>query len=145
MHLRSAILVLSFVGLFALASAAPQHPSAQTAAPQGGLTGVKRPASQKAEPCWEQAGISKNVNEQRRSIQESTRSQIQTVCSEPNLSEQQKREEIRKIRQATQEKVNALISPAEREKLEACQRGNRTSSPHSGSHAASDPCAGVGR
>lgn len=144
MHLKRAIRVIPFVGLFALASTGPQQrPSAQTAAPQSGPTG---PASQKAEPCWEQAGISNNVIEQSRSIQESTRSQIQTVCSEPNLSEQQKRQKIRQIRQAAQEKVNAMISPAERQKLEACRRGNHMGGPHAGGRAAGgNPCAGLGR
>jgi hypothetical protein len=48
-----------------------------------------------SEPCWEQARISKSTIQQRRSIQESTRSQIQMVCGETNLSEQQKRVKIR--------------------------------------------------
>jgi len=147
MHLRRGIFVILSVGLFALASAwAQQPPSAPTTAPHSGPTGVKGPAGQKSEPCWEQAGISKSVMEQRRSIQESTRSQIQAVCSETNLSEQQKREKIHEIRQAAQGKVNAMISPAERQQLEACQRGRHISGPLAGGHpAGSDPCAGLGR
>ena len=65
---------------------------------------------------------SQRVNELRKSIQENTRSQIQALCSEPNLSQQQKHEKIREIRQAAHDKVNAMISPAERQKLEACHR-----------------------
>ena len=143
-----AIRVITSVGLFALVPAgAQQRRSVPTATPQGGPTAVKGPASQKAEPCWEQAGISKSAMEQRRSIQESTRSQIQAVCSETHLSERQKREEIHQIRQAAQEKVNAMISPAERQQLEACQHARQISGPHAaGGHAASsDPCAGLGR
>jgi hypothetical protein len=84
--------------------------------------------------------------EQRKSIQESTRSQVQAVCNEANLTEQQKREKIRQIRRAAQEKVNAMISPAEREQLETCQRSRHANSPHTGSHpAGSDPCAGLGQ
>jgi hypothetical protein len=146
MYLRAIFVTFSVV-LFTLVSTGAQQPTnAPTPAPHSGPTGAKGPASQKTEPCWEQAGISKSIMEQRKSIQESTRSQVQAVCSETNLSEQQKREQIRQIRQAGQEKVNAMISPAEREQLEACQRARRPSSPHTGSHpAGSDPCAGLGR
>jgi hypothetical protein len=129
MHLRRSIFVILSVGLFALVCA-----------------GDQQPASQKIEPCWEQAGISKSVMEQRKSIQASTRSQVQAVCSETNLTEQQKREKIRQIRRAAQEKVNAMISPAEREQLETCQRARHASSPHTGGHpAGGDPCAGLGQ
>jgi hypothetical protein len=84
--------------------------------------------------------------EQRRSIQESSCSQVQAVCSESNLTEQQKREKIHQIRQAAQEKVNAMISPAEPEQVEACQRARHGNSPHAGGHpGGGDPCAGLGR
>jgi hypothetical protein len=147
MHLRRAIFVIAFAGLFALVFAgAQQRPSASTGTPQGTPTAAKGPAGQKAEPCWEQAGIPKSVMEQRRSIQASTRSQIQAVCSEIDLSEQQKREKIHQIRQAAQENVNALISPAQRQQLEACQRGREVNTPHAvGPHPAGDPCAGLRR
>jgi hypothetical protein len=147
MHLRRAVFVIALTGLFTLLSAwAQQRPSPAGATPQGGSTGAKGPASQKYEPCWEQAGISKSVIEQRKSIHESTRSEIQAVCSEPNLSEEQKREKIHQIRQAAQEKVNAMISPGERQQVEACQHAHHASGPKTGGHAApSDPCAGVGR
>jgi apolipoprotein N-acyltransferase len=129
MHQRRSIFVILFVGLFALVCA-----------------GDQQPASKKIEPCWEQAGISKSVMEERKSIQESTRSQVQAVCSETNLTEQQKREKIRQIRRTAQEKVNAIISPAEREQLETCQRARHASSPHTGGHpAGGDPCAGLGQ
>src|SRR5262249_29476879 len=96
MHHSRKIFVKLFLGLFALASVwAQQPPSVPTTAPHSGPTGIKGSAGQKSEPCWEQAGISKSVMEQRRSIQESTRSRVREVCSEPNLSEQQKREKIR--------------------------------------------------
>src|SRR5271167_4456324 len=133
MHRRRGIFVIRSVGLFGLVCAGDQQPaSAPTAAPHSGPTGVKGPASQKIEPCWEQARISKSVIEQRKSIQESTRSQVQAVCNETNLTEQQEREQIRQIRRAAREKVNAMISPAEREQLEACQRARYASSPNTG-------------
>ena len=144
---RTTIFVFLSVSLFALVCVwAQQPPSAPTTAPHSGPTGVKGATGQKSEPCWEQAGISKSVMEQRRSIQESTRSQIQAVCRETNLSEQQKREKIHEIRQAAQAKVNAMISPAERQQLEACQRGRHVSGAHAGGHpGGGDPCAGLGR
>ncbi len=149
MHLKRAIFIIPVVSLFALALVRAQHPNVPAAVPQGGPTQVNgRPVSQKPEPCWEEAGISKGVIEQRKSIQENTRSQIQAVCSEPNLSEQQKHEKIREIRQAAHDKVNAMISPAERQKLEACHRGrgNHTGGMQAGGRAAgSDPYTGLGR
>ncbi len=150
MHLKGAIHVIPVVSLLAVASVEAQRPSTPIGSPQSGRTGVNRSANQKAEPCWEQAGISKAAIEQRRSIQESTRPQIQAVCSEANLSPQQKRAKIREIRQAAHVKINAMISPAERQKLEACQRGRGNHvgmrGMHAGGHAAgSDPCAGLGR
>jgi len=135
------IFVILSAILFALISGGAQQP-----APRSEPTAAKGPATQKTEPCWEQAGISKNVMEQRRSIQESTRSEIRAVCSEPNLSEEQKRERIRQIRQAARERADAIISPAERQQLEACQRARHASGPKAGDHpAGSDPCAGLGR
>ena len=147
MYLRRGAFVILCAGLFAVVCAGDQQPaSAPTAAPHSGTTGAKGPASQKVEPCWEQAGISKSVMEQRKSIQESTRSQVQAVCNETNLTEQQKREQIRQIRRTAQEKVNAMISPAEREQLETCQRARHANGPHTGSHpTGSDPCAGLGQ
>jgi len=68
------------------------------------------------------------------------------VCSEGNLSEQQKREQIRQIRHAAREKANAMISPAERQQLEQCQREHHASSPNTGGHPdGGDLCAGLGR
>jgi hypothetical protein len=140
------ILIILHVGLFALVGAGAQQPArAPTAASHSGPNGAKGSASQ-TEPCWEQAGISNSIMEQRRSIQESSRSQVQAVCSESNLTEQQKREKIDQIRQAAQEKLSAMISPAEREQLEACQRARHGNSPHVGGHfAGGDPCAELGR
>ena len=147
MYLRGGAFVILCAGLFAVVCAGDQQPaSAPTAAPHSGTTGAKGPASQKVEPCWEQAGISKSIMQQRRSIQESTRSRVREVCSEPSLSEQQKREKIREIHRAAQEKVNAMISPAERQQLEACQRGHHIGAPHAGGRPpGGDPCAGLGR
>src|SRR6516162_7287889 len=70
------IFVILSATLFALISGGARQP-----APRSEPTAAKGPATQKTEPCWEQAGISKNVMEQRRSIQESTRSEIRAVCS----------------------------------------------------------------
>jgi hypothetical protein len=131
--------VIAFGGLLVVSAGAQHRPSLPTAAQKG-------TASQKTEPCWEQAGISKSVMEQRKSILQSTRSQVEAVCSETNLSEQQKREKIHEIRQAAQEKINAMISSGERQQLEACQRAHQPTSPHPTGHpASSDPCAGLGR
>ena len=111
----------------------------------------KKTRQPKEEPCWEQAGISKNVFGQRKSIQESTRAQVQGVCSDASLTEQQKRERIREIRKSAQEQMMGLLTPQQREELKECQRARHPMGrgpggmPHPGQPRPNDPCAGMGR
>jgi hypothetical protein len=74
------------------------------------------------QPCWQQAGISQSAIHERRQIEESTRSQVQSVCGESGLSPQQKREKIRQIREQAHQQMERLISPAQQESLRACQQ-----------------------
>jgi len=139
MRLRKLAFVVATIGLLAFAPLAAQRPSPSTSTPTG--TAGKSP---KQEPCWEQAGISKSVQEQRQTIQQGVRSQIQAVCQESNLSQQQKRQKIHEIRQEERQKIDALIPAGQRQTLEACRRSHGA---QGGMHAGgqgTDPCAGLG-
>src|SRR5207248_10879066 len=62
------------------------------------------PAKPRQEPCWKQVGISQAVVNQRRSITENTRAEVQAVCADSSLSDQQKRTKIREIHQSAKER-----------------------------------------
>ena len=114
---------------------------AQTAAP------LRVPPALRArqQPCWQQAGISQSAMQQRRQIEESTRAQIQSVCSDSSLTPQQKREKIRQLHEQTRQQVEGLISPAQQQALRACQQersaahGGRIGGVHHGG-GGSGPC-----
>jgi hypothetical protein len=95
-------------------------------APAGGTIATPartpRARSVQQQPCWQQAGISQSAMQQRRQIEESTRSQVQSVCSDSSLSVQQKREEIRQLREQARQQIEGLISPSQQEALKACQQ-----------------------
>src|SRR3974390_2409026 len=56
-------------------------------------------ATPKQEPCWQVAGISKSAMDQRRSIQQGVRSQVEAACADSSLTAQQRSEKIREIHQ----------------------------------------------
>ncbi len=95
------------------AGAAPTNPT------------TMRPGRARREPCWQVAGISQSAMQQRKSLEENARSQVQSVCNDSSLTPQQKREKIRQIHQQTQQQVEGVITPQQRQALQACrqQRG----------------------
>src|SRR6266704_5154133 len=76
---------------------------------------VARMQAAHVKPCWEVAGISKSAIAERRRIEQETRSQVQSVCNDSSLNEQQKREKIREIRQQSHQQIDALISPQQQD------------------------------
>ena len=95
--------------------------SAQTPVPRPRI--IPRAATRPRQiPCWEEAGISKAAIEQRRQIEQSTRTQVEAVCAESGLSMQQKHEKIRGIRQRARQEMESLITPQQQEALKACQQ-----------------------
>ncbi len=80
-------------------------------------TGRARP-----EPCWQVAGISQSAMQQRKSLEENARSQLQSVCNDSSLTPQQKREKIRQIHQQTEQQVEGAITPQQRQALQACRQ-----------------------
>jgi hypothetical protein len=59
--------------------------------------------------------------EQRRSLSMQTRQEVEAVCANASLSAAQKQQRIRDIRQQERLQMDALISPAQREAMHACQ------------------------
>src|SRR5437870_4881819 len=110
---------------------------------------VARMQAAHEKPCWEVAGISKSAIAERRRIEQETRSQrsqVQSVCNDSSLNEQQKREKIREIRQQSHQQIEALISPQQQEALKACQsertaaRGGSTGHSAGKVHHGGGPC-----
>jgi hypothetical protein len=95
------------------------------------------------EPCWQQAGITKSVMEQRRIIAQNARSQVQSVCADSALTVSQKHEKIRQIREQARTQEERLVTPEQMQALHACQASRTHSSTgvHLGSgRAGAGPC-----
>lgn len=74
------------------------------------------------EPCWQVAGVSKSAMEQRHLIGQQTRQEVEAVCANASLSAAQKQERIRLIHEQERQQMDALISPQQREAMHACQQ-----------------------
>jgi Spy/CpxP family protein refolding chaperone len=111
---------------------------AQSSAPPAGNAS----ASGRQEPCWRQAGISKSVMEQHQSLERDGHSQIAGVCENSSLSPEQKQQQVREIRQQTQQKVDTLLTPEQLTTLHACQQQRRGNNGNAGEghHAGAGPC-----
>lgn len=112
---------------------------AQSAPPSGNAPSTPPPGRQ--EPCWKQAGITRSVMEQHQQIEHDAHSQIASVCEDSSLNPQQKREQMKQIRQQAEEKTNALIPPEQLTALHACQQQR-----HQGMgahHAGAGPCGNL--
>src|SRR4029453_1700335 len=99
---------------------------AQTTPPNGSGQGVSSARVPKAphphqEPCWQVAGISKSAMEQRRAINRTTHSHVESVCADSALTQQKKREKIRQIHEQARQQEQALASPQQMESLRECQ------------------------
>jgi hypothetical protein len=86
-------------------------------------SGTRAPGVNRREPCWQIAGVPRSAMEQRRAISMRTRQEVEAVCASPSLSGVQKQQRIREIHQQERQQTEALISPAQRETMHACQQG----------------------
>jgi len=115
-------------------------------APGGGTTLPPKkggPPTQRREPCWEVAGISKTAMEQRQTLARQARQEVESVCANSSLSLSQERERIREIRQQEKQQADALITPQQREALRACQQsrgGGHGGGGHMGGGHGAGPC-----
>lgn len=96
------------------------------------------------EPCWQVAGVSKSAMEQRHIIGQQTRQEVEAVCANASLSAAQKQERIRAIHQQERQQMDALISPQQREAMHACQQqrggGVHLGGGHLGGGHGAGPC-----
>jgi len=80
--------------------------------------------------------------EQRHLIGQQTRQEVEAVCANASLPAAQKQERIRAIHQEERQRMDALISPAQREAMRTCQQqrgGVHVGGGHVGGHGAG-PC-----
>jgi hypothetical protein len=135
----------------AFSTALAQTPPLRTPAgvPIGTVPGSRPTArgtnpTNRPEPCWQVAGVSKAAMEQRRVIGQQTRQEVEGVCANASLSPAQKQERIRMIHQQERQQMEALISPQQREAMHACQQqrggGVHVGGGHVGGGHGSGPC-----
>lgn len=101
-------------------SSSPSSQGASTAPATSGRNGRAR-----QQPCWQQAGVSQAVMQKRRQIEESTRAQVESVCQDSSLSQQQKQEKIRQLRQEGRKQMEALVTPQQMQAVESCRSQRR--------------------
>ena len=93
------------------------------------------------QPCWQQAGVSQSSLQRRRQIEESTRTQVEAVCSDTSLTAQQRQEKIHQLHQEARQQTQGLVSQQQEQAINAC-REKRGEAPHmGGGHGAgTGPC-----
>jgi len=109
------------------------YPMGAQTAPVAPRTGVPATAPKsttpirpgRRQPCWQVAGVSKSAIQQHRQIEESTRSQVESVCSDSSLTPQQKQAKIHQLREQAHQQMASVISPQQQAALRSCreQRG----------------------
>jgi hypothetical protein len=121
------------VSLLILASSIAAFGQVRVAGGQAPLAGQTRPgqvAHPQQEPCWKQVGISSAAIDEQKSIRRESRAQIEAVCQDLSLSEQQKKAKIHEIRAAEDDRLNALIPAEQRQRLKQCQQARASSTRH---------------
>jgi hypothetical protein len=119
-------------------STPPATPSTGTANNNGNGNGTT--AAPRREPCWKVAGISPQVLQQRRSIEQNAKSQIAALCSDSSLSAQQRRQKIHEIHQQTQQSLQGLITPQQEEALKACRASRGGTEAPQANMSGTGPC-----
>lgn len=88
------------------------------------------PKAPQQEPCWKVAGISPDVIARRRAIAQETQSRVRQICADSSLSDQQKRQEIRRVRQAANEESQNLATPEQRAAVKQCNQERAAAHAH---------------
>lgn len=105
---------------------AQSSPSQSTPAPGQGTPGTsRRSGGARGEPCWKQIGISQSVAQKHHQIEQSTRSEVESVCNDSSLSAQQKQDKIRQLHEQERKQMEALITPQQEQQLKACREQRR--------------------
>jgi hypothetical protein len=72
--------------------------------------------------CWKQAGISPKAMRTRQSILSNTRAELQKVNEDTSLAPQQKKGQVRQIRENAKQQIGKVITLEQQRTLEDCQR-----------------------
>src|SRR5579862_542530 len=118
----------------AVASAVPAMAQAGMGQPPvryGNTTTTGQNGRGNKQPCWQVAGVSKSAMEQERALQESARSQMESVCSNTSMTPQQKHEEMRKIEESVHQRMGSIVTPQQQSALHSC-RASRGEGGHMG-------------
>lgn len=118
----SAVLVVCTIPL--LAQSTPQT-SSPPANPPANPPVQNRPARRGGESCWEQAGIEQSVMEQMHVIARDARTEVEAACSNSSLTQQQKNQQAREIREKAMQKREGLLTADQEKTLKACQQERR--------------------
>lgn len=118
-----------FLGLIwvALTFASPADGQIRPQAGTTGTTGQTTPGSTgngqrgRQQPCWQVAGVSQQALAQHRQLEESTKSQVEAVCSNTSMSAQQKQQEIRQLRENAKKQMAGIVTPQQEEALRSCR------------------------
>jgi Spy/CpxP family protein refolding chaperone len=128
---------VSTTKLFLILAAYPLLAQGQTLAPKSGALPVRAAhgAANRAPrqpPCWQQVGISKEAIEQRHTIEQNTRAQVESVCADSSLTSQQKHVKIKELRQQARQQIESIITPQQQEELKACNAERNARRPSGG-------------
>jgi hypothetical protein len=82
--------------------------------------------------------------QQRKQIEESTHSQVESVCSDSSLNPQQKEQKIRQLHEEAKKQLEGVINGQQEQALKSC-RESRSEGPHPGGmHAGGGgPCGAM--
>lgn len=138
----------TFLSLIAAVIVAPIMVVLGSAGPSSAQTNAQRaqhPTHVRVhqEPCWQQVGLSKDVIDQRHAVELETRSQVQAVCADTSMSDQQKKQKIHQIHQESKQKVAGLMTEQQQQELQSCQKERAANHPAPAGvqHGGGGPCA----
>ncbi len=109
----------------AAALALPDASSSVSGSPAGAVDESSTPATavpEGQEACWKQAGLTKDVVEQRKSIVSGAKAQIRSIESDTTLSPAQQKQQIRQIRVNARQQAGKLMTPEQQEALRRCRQ-----------------------
>lgn len=136
-----------------MSQAAPSGSSAPATSGtnQTGSTGTGTPAAgtrtARTAPCWQQAGIPQSVLQQRRTIEENTRAQVESVCADTSLTQQQKHAKVQEVRAQAHQQIEATMNEQQRQAMQSCrqQRGEAETHAQGQAHrTGGGPCGETG-
>ena len=111
------------------ASSAASAPEIAKVNPSDQANASGQAGSADRNPCWKQAGLTKSILEERRSILSDAKAKIQNVESDSALTPPQQKQQIRRIRLAARQQVAKLMTPEQQQALRQCQQDHAASLP----------------